>query len=252
MSSTDHTKPAENFWAIVPAAGAGKRMGAEIPKQYLSVAGKMVIEHTLQRLLDQPEITGLVIALGDHDEYWSDVNIQTNNKQVIRVKGGQERCDSVFNALEALDNLRQQQPSLNITEQDWVLVHDAARPCLRSADVSLLINQVKQQQAKGGLLALPVRDTMKRQLSGKVQVAETVDRTGLWHALTPQMFRLAELKNAISVAIAAGVIITDESSAMEYLGVNPALVEGHEDNIKITRQPDLKLAEMYLKNQANE
>lgn len=248
MNQPPPSKSAKNYWAIVPAAGVGKRMGGNTPKQYLQVAGKLVIEHTLQRLLDHPKITGLIIALGDHDEYWSDVSINTHNKFMLQVKGGDERCHSVLNALQALEQLQAGTNELNVTGSDWVLVHDAARPCIRAADIDLLIEQV-EQHGQGGLLALPVRDTMKRQQADKPQVAETVDRTGLWHALTPQMFTLSALSNALSEAVNLGAVITDESSAMERIGISPVLVEGHEDNIKITRQPDLKLAEMYLQNQ---
>lgn len=248
MNQPHTTTQLNNYWAIVPAAGVGKRMGGNTPKQYLQVAGKMVIEHTLQRLLDHPKITGLVIALGDHDEYWADVKLEHHGKPLLRVQGGAERCHSVLNALLALDQLRAGDNKFNVSENDWVLVHDAARPCIRATDVDKLIEQV-EQNGQGGLLALPVRDTMKRQIADQPLVAETVDRTGLWHALTPQMFRLAALNNALSDAVLSGAVITDESSAMERAGINPVLIEGHEDNLKITRQPDLKLAEMYLKNQ---
>lgn len=238
MSENSKSK---KFWAVVPAAGVGQRMASQTPKQYLPLLNKPIIEHTLQRLLDHSAISGVVVALGDHDEYWSDVKLQSE-KQVIRVDGGAERCHSVLNALNKLLQLADQ--------DDWVLVHDAARPCLRHSDIDLLINRVEQQYI-GGLLALPVRDTMKRQQDDQL-VAETVDRKGLWHALTPQMFGLTQLRNAIADAIKTGSMITDESSAMELKGLQPLLVEGHEDNIKITRPADLKLAEMYLTAQLEE
>jgi len=242
-------KSLRNYWAVVPAAGVGKRMASNIPKQYLKLLNKTVVEHTLQRLLDHNKISGLVVALGDHDEYWSDVVLRTD-KPVIRVKGGEERCHSVLNALNELSALSKIDQEIKVNESDWVLVHDAARPCLRNSDIDLLINSL-DQHGVGGILAIPVRDTMKRQGSDQT-VAKTVDRDGLWHALTPQMFPLEVLRNAIDTAIQSGFMITDESSAIENMGLRPLLVEGHEDNIKITRQPDLKLAEMYLKAQVED
>ena len=238
----------KKYWAVVPAAGVGKRMASAIPKQYLTLLDKTVLEHSCQRLLNHSKISGLVIALGDHDEYWSDVTLQTD-KPVIRVEGGEERCHSVLNALNALSS-QEQAEKLSVKETDWVLVHDAARPCLRHSDIDLLIEQ-SAINTTGALLALPVRDTMKRQ-GAEQTVSETVERSGLWHALTPQMFPLGLLRDAMQKAIESGFMITDESSAIENAGLHPVLVEGHEDNIKITRQPDLKLAELYLKAQNNE
>lgn len=244
------TTDSSNYWAVIPAAGVGKRMDSESPKQYLPLAGQIVLEHTLQRLLDHHRIAGVVIALGDHDAYWSQVCIESD-KPVLMVSGGQERCDSVFNALDKLMSLSTNTANPHgVSVDDWVLVHDAARPCVRAGDIDRLINTVEGDR-NGGLLALPVRDTMKRQGQHQ-QVSETVDRNGLWHALTPQLFQLKVLHQALIDAINAGVAITDESSAMEYAGYHPLLVEGHEDNIKITRPPDLKLAELYLNNQRNE
>ena len=237
-----------NCWAVVPAAGVGKRMGGDVPKQYLQLLDKMVIEHSCQRLLDNENITGLIVALGKDDGYWADVSLETD-KPVIRVDGGDERCHSVLNALTELSKMSQQAEH-DVQQHDWVLVHDAARPCLRDSDINLLIENLNGH-AVGGILALPVRDTMKRQTPDQT-VDETVDREGLWQAQTPQMFPLETLRQAIDDAIKSDFLITDESSAIEYMGLNPLLVEGHEDNIKITRQPDLKLAEMYLKAQRND
>lgn len=238
----------KNYWAVVPAAGVGQRMASDTPKQYLSLLNKPIIEHTLERLLSHPKITGVVVALGDHDAYWADVNLDTG-KPVIRVNGGQERCHSVLNALKKLKDMTKES-SVPVEDADWVLVHDAARPCLRLEDIDKLITGC-ELHSSGGILALPVRDTMKRQRSDQ-SIAETVDRTGLWHALTPQMFILNELHDAIDDAINAEQLITDEASAMELKGLHPLLVEGHEDNIKITRPADLKLAEMYLRAQGEE
>jgi len=231
----------KQFWAVIPAAGAGKRMSADRPKQYLKIQNKTVIEHSLNRLLDHPEIAGAVIALDENDTYWQSLNF-THSKPVLNIKGGAERCDSVLNALHGLSLHLENKDQSNV----WVLVHDAARPCVREKDLTKLIETASADD-NGGLLALPVRDTMKKEQSGRVKV--TVDRTGLWHALTPQMFKLPLLKNALQQAAEKKLHVTDDASAMELAGYNPLLVAGHEDNIKITRPFDLELAELYMQNQ---
>ena len=230
----------KSFWAVIPAAGVGKRMAADRPKQYLELQNKTVMEHCLQRLLDHPDISGVVVSLDEHDTYWADINF-THNKPVITCTGGAERYDSVMNALLALKNSLSSEES----EQTWVLVHDAARPCVRSEDITRLIESASFDD-HGGLLAIPVRDTMKRQQENN-RVQTTVDRTGLWHALTPQMFKLPLLINALDKAHQKGLHVTDDASAMELDGYTPLLVEGHEDNIKITRPFDLTLANLYLR-----
>ena len=227
-----------SLWAVVPAAGIGQRMQSDIPKQYLPLHGATVLEHTLNKLLSVNAVTGLVIALHNDDKHWSSVQI-SSEKTVLKVQGGKQRSDSVLNALHALTELEGFDKV-----KDWVLVHDAVRPCVRVSDIALLISAVAQNGA-GGLLALPVRDTMKRQGS-TLAVKETVDRERLWHALTPQLFPYQVLLNALTLAAEKNSPITDESSAVEQTGVNPVLVQGHEDNIKITRPGDLRLAELYL------
>jgi 2-C-methyl-D-erythritol 4-phosphate cytidylyltransferase len=159
--------------------------------------------------------------------------------EVRTVPGGAERCHSVLNALELLAG--------HAAADDWVLVHDAARPCLRPADLACLLDTLAEDPV-GGLLAVPVRDTMKRADIGD-RVETTVDRNGLWHALTPQMFRLQALREALGKAIAAGVLVTDEAAAMEWAGHRPRLVAGAGDNLKITRPEDLPLAAYYLERQ---
>lgn len=227
-----------SVWAVVPAAGIGQRMQSDIPKQYLPLHGATVLEHTLNKLLSVDAVNGLVISLQKHDRYWDELRI-SSGKPVLVAEGGAERCDSVSNALSALLNVD------GFDElSDWVLVHDAVRPCVRTADIELLIKEVGDNEA-GGLLALPVRDTMKRQ-GADTTVQATVDREGLWHALTPQLFPYHVLRDALSKAKQQGVVITDESSAIEHAGFHPLLVQGHEDNIKITRPGDLRLAELYL------
>jgi 2-C-methyl-D-erythritol 4-phosphate cytidylyltransferase len=230
-----------SIWAIVPAAGIGKRMQTDIPKQYLPLNNRPVIEYTINALLQNKNISGLVMALQADDVYWPDININSQ-KPVLRTTGGKERADSVLNALSELFNHESFDAG-----SDWVMVHDAVRPCLRQQDIDKLIVEVGEDE-NGGLLALPVRDTMKRQGS-KATVSATVERENLWHALTPQYFPAASLKNALQKAKQEGLAITDESSAMEFAGFSPKLVHGHEDNIKITRPGDLRLASLYLQAQ---
>ena len=237
------------YWAVVPAAGVGKRMGGDRPKQYLPIAGKTVLEHSLDRLLDCSEINGVVVAISAGDEYWKDLNYQ-HEKPVLLASGGKERSDSVLNALHEL--------SQTADDNDWVLVHDAARPCVRQEDIQKLIQSCKDHPV-GGILAVPVKDTIKKsndtaetQLTESClpEIRETVDRSKLWHAQTPQMFHLGSLRDALSKALGAGVEVTDEASAVEWAGHKPLLVEGHADNIKITRQEDVNLAVFYFDKMA--
>jgi 2-C-methyl-D-erythritol 4-phosphate cytidylyltransferase len=230
------TEPA--CWALIPAAGAGRRMGAAIPKQYLDLAGQPVLEYSLRLFLDHPRIRGLAIALDAADERWEALP-SAHHPAILRVTGGAERCHSVLNALEALAE--------RAAEDDWVLVHDAARPCLRREDLDLLIATLEDHPV-GGLLGVPVRDTMKA-ANAQGEVVNTVSRAGLWHAYTPQMFRLGPLRQALRQAIAAGQLVTDDASALEIAGFQPLLVAGHADNIKITRPEDLDLAHFYLLKQ---
>ena len=227
------------IWAIVPAAGIGRRMCSDIPKQYLTINGRPVLEHTVNILLKNENIKGLVISLQEGDKYWQDVNI-TSPKSVLRTEGGKERADSVLNALTALVKYDQ------FNETDWVMVHDAVRPCLAQDDINKLVLEVDDDS--GGLLALPVRDTMKRQNKNNT-VEQTIDRKNLWHALTPQYFPVLKLKQALENAQINRQTITDESSAMELNGYSPKLVQGQEDNIKITRPDDLRLASLYIQAQ---
>jgi len=230
-----------SIWAIIPAAGIGQRMQSDIPKQYLPLAGSTVIENTIHRLLVASQVKGLSISLRNDDQYWNSVNIESS-KPVIRAEGGAERCDSVLNAMQALAEY----DDFSI-DNDWVLVHDAVRPCVRLDDLDYLIEQATSNES-GGLLALPVRDTMKR-ANASQSVQKTVDREGLWHALTPQLFPYRALHEALIKAKEEGVNVTDESSAMEHAGYAPKLVEGYEDNIKITRPNDLRLAELFIADQ---
>ncbi|MES9855154.1 MAG: 2-C-methyl-D-erythritol 4-phosphate cytidylyltransferase [Sedimenticola sp.] len=223
------------FWAVVPAAGVGRRMGGEIPKQYLRLNARRVIEHAMVPLLADSRISRVLVALSEDDGWWADTSF-SNHPRVQRVNGGTERCHSVLNALDALASIA--------ADDDWVLVHDAARPCLQSSDLDKLITQLSGHPV-GGLLALPLHDTVKRASSSR-QVVETLPREALWRAFTPQMFRYSLLRTALTAALDAGARVTDEASAVEFYGESPMLVEGAPDNIKITRPEDLALAAFYL------
>lgn len=229
------------FWCVVPAAGSGSRMGGPVPKQYLSLDGRPLIEHSVRRVAAHPRIEGVVVAVSAHDPRWEALHWDLG-KPVWRAEGGAERCDSVTNALETL--------AAHAAPEDWVLVHDAARPCVRTADIDRLIRELETHTC-GGLLGVPVKDTMKR-VDAAGAVDHTVDRRDLWHALTPQMFRLGQLHDALRQAVQAGVMVTDEASAMEYVGCAPRMVEGHPDNIKVTRREDLALAGYFLQAQGAE
>lgn len=227
------------YWAVIPAAGAGTRMQTDTPKQYLTLRGRRIIEYSLETFCAHDQIAGVVVALAAADKLWEQLPAARHPK-VKTAPGGKERCHSVLNCLRALAKYAD--------AADWVLVHDAARPCLWKEDLDHLFAATRDHPV-GGLLALPVRDTMKRadeQAGRGPQVSETVNRQGLWHALTPQMFRLGPLTGALEQAIAQGQIVTDESQAMELAGLKPLLVEGRAENIKITRPSDLRLAERYL------
>lgn len=216
-------------------------MGGHCPKQYLMLQGKTVLQHTLERLASLP-LAGIVICLAENDPYWEQLSLNLP-VPLIRAIGGTERCHSVLNGLKTLKS--------QAVATDWVLVHDAARPCVRVADMQKLMDQLADHPV-GGLLAIPVRDTMKRTKAGTTSVQETVNRTDLWHALTPQMFRLQPLMTALEMALARGAVVTDDAQAMEQQGLQPILVEGHADNIKITHPQDLQLAELFLTQQFNQ
>ncbi|OBU26904.1 2-C-methyl-D-erythritol 4-phosphate cytidylyltransferase [Photobacterium kishitanii] len=226
---------AKEFIAVVPAAGVGSRMAADRPKQYLHIAGKTILEHTVDRLLSLVEITRVVIAISADDPYFPLLPLATDPRITV-VDGGAERADSVFAGLAAIDN-----------DNAWVLVHDAARPCVRQTDLQALITAAVSSEY-GAILAAPVRDTMKRGQNTLIQpqISHTVDRENLWHALTPQMFRVGQLRDALTAALAQGATITDEASALEFCGYTPLLVAGRSDNLKVTQPEDLALAEFYL------
>ena len=219
--------------AVIPAAGVGSRMQADRPKQYLSLNGKTILEHTIDALLNHPLIDDVIVAISQGDEYFDQLGLR--QKPIRVVDGGKERADSVLNGILSLD------------ENDWALVHDAARPCVDDADISNVLSLIGSEDVTGGILATPVRDTMKRVKPSSNIISHTEDRNGLWHALTPQLFPAMLLKRALQEGLAQGVSITDEASAMEFAGHSVAMVSGSPANIKITHPADLPLAEFYLK-----
>ncbi|MCW8330603.1 2-C-methyl-D-erythritol 4-phosphate cytidylyltransferase [Photobacterium sp. SDRW27] len=227
----------DKITAVVPAAGVGSRMAADRPKQYLQIAGKTILEHTIDRLFSHPAIERVIIAISKCDPYFSALPL-AHDPRITIVDGGAERADSVFAGLAAIDD-----------DDSWVLVHDAARPCLQLIDLERLIAAATQSEC-GAILAAPVRDTMKRGFvlpQGQKQgIRETVDRDNLWHALTPQMFRVKQLRDSLRHALDQGAVITDEASALEFCGYVPQLVKGRADNLKVTQPEDLALAGFYL------
>lgn len=229
------------LFLIVPAAGIGSRMGAMRPKQYLRLNGDFLIDVTLQRLLAHPAFDTALVPLHPDDEYWSQTR-SASDRRIDTCEGGAERADSVRNALSRLGEVA--------AAEDWVLVHDVARPCIRHDDLDHLIATLRHD-AVGGLLGAPVSDTIKRE-DGQGHVAATVDRKGLWRAFTPQMFRFGPLQSALEKAHGEGMAITDEASAMEHQGFTPRLVAGHTDNIKVTVPADLVMAGWVLKQIAEQ
>ena len=225
------------YWCVVPAAGVGSRMGADKPKQYLQIHNKTVIEQTLLRLLEFGLFERIVVVISEQDSFWSSLAISKHPK-VHTTVGGKERCDSVLEGLKVIDEMAH--------NKDWVLVHDAARPCVQVADIRRLVDTVCEPS--GGLLGVPVKDTMKRTTSDH-SVDHSVDRHLLWHAYTPQMFPVKRLYETLKNAILEGLNVTDEASAMEMQGFKPLMVEGQRDNIKITHPLDLPLAAWYLEQQ---
>jgi 2-C-methyl-D-erythritol 4-phosphate cytidylyltransferase/2-C-methyl-D-erythritol 2,4-cyclodiphosphate synthase len=252
---------ARRVWAIVPAAGRGARFAASTeasaPKQYAPLLGTTVLEWSLRALLAEPRVHAVMVALAADDARWPSIAARLASPKLRTTVGGANRQDSVANGLDAL--------AAQAAADDWILVHDAARPCLNAADLGALLDAVgventvddaAQHRADtvppaagaakrdGAVLAVPVVDTVKRELGDHVA---TVDRQGLWRALTPQVFAFAQLRHALKEAKLAGVEVTDEAQAVERLGLRPALVQGSPFNVKITRAQDLDTAANILK-----
>jgi 2-C-methyl-D-erythritol 4-phosphate cytidylyltransferase/2-C-methyl-D-erythritol 2,4-cyclodiphosphate synthase len=251
---------ARRVWAIVPAAGRGARFEStqhNAPKQYAPLLGATVIEWSLAALLREVRVQRIVVALAADDTRWASIAASLGGSRILTTIGGGSRQDSVLNGLKALEG--------HAADNDWVLVHDAARPCLTSADLAALIDAVQpgvatdpathpgaapvaRAEINGALLAAPVVDTVKRERGGIA--VDTVDRVGLWRALTPQMFGFSALKQALEDAARAGIAVTDEAQAMERLGLPAVLVRGSPFNIKVTRADDLSMAETILSSTA--
>ncbi|MDX1606892.1 MAG: 2-C-methyl-D-erythritol 4-phosphate cytidylyltransferase [Candidatus Competibacterales bacterium] len=226
---------AVRHWLLVPAAGQGLRMGGDRPKQYLELAGRPLLLHALHRLLALETIAGVVVVLAADDPWWPRLRFASPVPLII-APGGTERWQSVRNGLEALRDRAE--------ASDWVLVHDAARPCVGRAELQRLLLELADDPV-GGLLATPVRDTLKR-ADDEGRVVATESRDALWQAQTPQMFRYGLLCRALDRVLAAGLTVTDEAAAVEALGQAPRLVPGRSDNLKITTPEDLALAEILL------
>jgi 2-C-methyl-D-erythritol 4-phosphate cytidylyltransferase/2-C-methyl-D-erythritol 2,4-cyclodiphosphate synthase len=239
-------RTARRLWAIVPAAGRGERFASSaspsIPKQYTPLLGRSVLEWSLRALLAEPRIQGIVVVLAAGDAHWAEIARSLDSPKLLTTIGGAHRQDSVMNGLEYLAPTAQ--------ADDWILVHDAARPCLRAGDLSALCDALENNprsaaaEIGGVVLAAPIVDTIKRELPHGL---ETVDRTGLWRALTPQVFAYAALRKALNDAAADKLAVTDEAQAMERMGIRAALVPGSPFNIKVTRAEDLEVAAAILK-----
>jgi 2-C-methyl-D-erythritol 4-phosphate cytidylyltransferase / 2-C-methyl-D-erythritol 2,4-cyclodiphosphate synthase len=238
-------RAARRLWAIVPAAGRGERFASaaspSIPKQYTPLLGRSVLEWSLRALLGESRIHGIVVVLAAGDEHWSEVARSLDSLKVLTTIGGAQRQDSVMNGLEYL--------APRVQADDWILVHDAARPCLSGKEVGDLVDALEKSPQEAGaiggvVLAAPIVDTVKRELANGL---ETVDRAGLWRALTPQVFAYAELRLALQDAARDRLAVTDEAQAMEHRGIRAALVPGSPLNIKVTRAEDLEVAAAILK-----
>lgn len=221
--------------ALIPAAGRGLRFGGAVLKQYMPVCGKAVLAHSIRVFQFHPMITGITVILAENDQ-WFESAVGSLVSTVETVTGGDTRAQSVRNGLQFIND--------NYPETEWALIHDAARPCLSPDCLDRLLEQ-GLNSPDGAILAMPVGDTLKRE-GDENEITDTVDRTGLWVAQTPQLFRVEALANAIDAALREGCELTDEASAMEFVGARPKLVLGSVANIKITHPTDLAIAEVLL------
>jgi 2-C-methyl-D-erythritol 4-phosphate cytidylyltransferase len=229
------TAPAA-LWAVVPAAGLGRRFASEIPKQYLPLNGRAVLSWSLGALLAEPRLRRVAVPIDAADPRWAALP-ESGEPRVLACRGGATRAESVAAGLVALAS--------EARETDWVLVHDAARPCLHREDLAGLLSTVADDPV-GGLLAIPLGDTLK-QADASGGCIGTVPREGLWRALTPQLFRFGLLRRALALCLERGRAVTDEASAIEALGLRPRLVHGRSDNLKLTMATDLDLAAAVLR-----
>ncbi len=226
----------KRIWAVVPAAGTGRRFGGNTPKQYREVAGTPLMEHTLRALLQSIDICGVIVAIDPSDQR-ADTIASLSDVRVQTTSGGVTRAHSVLAGLDFLED--------HISEGDWALVHDAARPCLTVDALVALIDRARAL-GEGVILAEPVADTLK-QVNGQGEIEKTVDRSILWRAQTPQLFPLLPLRDALRHCIDEGVSVTDEAMAMERAGQPVHVVEGASSNIKVTVEADLVFADMFLR-----
>jgi 2-C-methyl-D-erythritol 4-phosphate cytidylyltransferase len=227
------------YFLVMPAAGSGRRFSASIPKQYAALGAATVIEHSLARFESDPDCAGIVVVTASDDLTWPAIAAR-RTRLVDSAPGGAERAHSVRAGLLALAS--------RVRDDDWIMVHDAARPCLAASDLALLKKEVAAHEV-GGLLAIPLSDTLKRAVASDAaapSVDGTVDRLGLWRAATPQVFRFGPLLRALDTALAAQRLPTDESQALEWAGHRPRLVTCRADNIKVTTADDLRLAAAIL------
>jgi 2-C-methyl-D-erythritol 4-phosphate cytidylyltransferase len=224
-------RQSQKIWGLIPAAGLGKRMNAQIPKQYLLLKGKSILEHSLNCLLSHPRIQKVILVIAKDDHCWPSIEPKLPPDRFWVAQGGAERYLSVYAGLMQLAEIA--------SPEDWVLVHDAVRPYVQLEIIQRLIAAVENHSV-GGLLAMPVRDTLKLTDERGV-VIKTIERSRVWQAQTPQMFRLGILIAALEQVIAANHPVTDESAALEYIGAQPLVVPGSASNIKITYPEDLRI-----------
>ncbi len=243
MNTPGDAAKAPRYFLVLPAAGSGQRMQSSLPKQYHTIGGVTLLQLTLERVAADPLFTKVVIALAADDDRWIEIKGRLSpglKDKLVTVTGGEERFQSVANALAAIADVA--------AADDWVLVHDVVRPCVRSSDIKNLVESLASSTS-GGLLAVPVRDTLKEG-SNDLNVVRTLDRKMLWLAATPQMFRYGVLAQALRSVANNGWHITDEASAVEALGLPVTLVEGRADNIKVTYPEDLEFVAAILQAEA--
>lgn len=225
-----------NIWVVIPAAGSGLRMQAEKPKQYLSIAGKTVLEHTIDALLRFEPITAVQVCIAADDSFWGELHVQSSRVLKSTI-GGATRAESVLAGLNALTKANQ---------NDWVMVHDAARPCIDEKSLQRLVDHLSDHQV-GGVLAVPLADTIKQVTEGRIE--KTIDRTHLWAAQTPQMFRYGLLKKCLSQALEERLSVTDEAVAVEHYGYQPEVILGSTDNFKVTYPEDIERVRQHFARQ---
>jgi 2-C-methyl-D-erythritol 4-phosphate cytidylyltransferase len=227
-------------WAVVPAAGVGERVGSSIPKQYLQIEGKTILEHAINPFIRNSRIAGITVALNPQDTHFSTLGLKSSSGKIHSVIGGVTRAHSVLNALDSIE--------AQLDKDDFILVHDAARPCLTMGDLDRLIDVCIRHEV-GGVIGSRVTDTIKQVDNNNI--INTLDRENIWRAYTPQMFKFGVLQSAIQKAFKDNVAITDEASALEYVGYKPRMVEGDSRNIKVTTAEDLSLAIIFLQKENN-